>query len=78
MYPPDIFNTFALTLIGVGVIGCLSCFAFLIWRTKRKIGLSNWSVGILTLLFLGSLFLTAFGTQVKIVSPISSGRADDK
>ncbi|MEI8282157.1 MAG: hypothetical protein WCG75_07125 [Armatimonadota bacterium] len=78
MYPPDISNSFALTLIGIGAKGCLSCFTFLIWRAKRKNGLSNLSVGILTVLFLGSLFLAAFGTQFKIDSAISSGPADDK
>jgi hypothetical protein len=78
MYPEEIFHPFALKLIGLGAIGCISIFIFLIWRAKRKSGLSTLTVVVLSILFLVSLSLAVFGTQVKIVTGFSSGAADDK
>jgi hypothetical protein len=78
MYPPEMFTPFSWTMIGLGATGCLSTFVFLVWRVKYQKGLSNLVVVVLSIVFVGSLFLATFGTQVKVISSISSGDPDDK
>lgn len=60
----------------LGVIGALTIFGILIYVVRAKKGLSLIQIVLLLIAFLLSLAL--IGGQVRVVSSISSGEADEK
>ena len=70
--------TLSVILVSLGVIGLVVTFVTLLWLAKKQKGLPTWGLVILSFVILVSIFLTAFGDKVSVVSSISSDVADDK
>ena len=65
-------------LVSLGIVGLVVVFVSLLWLTKKQKGMPTWLFVIFCLVFLVSVFLTAFGDKIKVISSISSGAADDR
>ena len=66
-----------IVLVPVGVIGLIGTFWFTIIAAQAKTGIPAHTVKIICVLFGISLLFTALGGSTKIISSLSSGRADD-
>jgi nitrate/nitrite transporter NarK len=66
-----------IVLVPIGVIGLIGAFRYAVVSAQAKNGMPSSTLITLTIVFAVSLFLTALGGQVKIISSLSSGDADD-
>ena len=64
-------------LVPIGVIGLIGTFVYLIVLVRRQEGISTGLMVTLSVVFLVSVLLTALGSQVKVISSLSSGSADE-
>ena len=65
-------------LVSLGIVGLVVVFVSLLWLTKKQKEMPTWLLVIFCLVFFVSVFLTAFGDKIKVISSISSGAADDR
>lgn len=70
-------SNLGIILVPLGVIGLIGTFAALLMFVRKQEGISTRLTVLLCAIFLVSTTLTALGSQVKIISSLSSGDADD-
>ena len=62
--------------VPLGVVGLVSIFVYLVTLVNRKEGIPTNTLVFLCIAFLISVLFTVLGSQVKVISSLSSGEAD--